>query len=742
MTDTLAQAAVENPARLAAVRDSGLLDQPQEEWFDRLTRLAVKLLGVPVSFISLVDGARDFYVSQSGFGEPLASLRSLEGRTFCHFGLLSEGPLVVDDTTAGEPFASVPTVHSLGVRAYLGIPLNALDGHRLGSFCVIDFQPRHWSATDVNVLTELAQAAANEISLRKVLVAAQSKSELLTQLNMANQRRSEQLEKHRSQVLQLLVDAAPLPTILEAITTGIEAIDPSTLTSILLLDGQGKHLLKGAAPSLPGFYNDAIHGLAIGPGEGSCGTAAATGERVIVEDISTHPYWAPYKALAAQAGLASCWSEPIRDSRQTVLGTFAIYHRHRASPTPQDIALIAQAASLASIAIERKRTEQASRAKSEFLANMSHEIRTPLNAILGLTHLLRRSALDADQADKVGKITTAGRHLLSVINDILDFSKIESGNLELEQRPVELAALAGNMASMLGEAAAAKGIALVVQTGPIPRQVLGDSTRLTQAFLNLASNAVKFTERGSVTLRTVVTQETATTVDVRFEVQDTGIGIAPEVMPRLFQVFQQGDSSTTRRFGGTGLGLTITRLLAERMGGQAGVHSVLGQGSTFWFTARLGKLAASEAGAGKDIASTQPGDAIRRGYAGTWVLVAEDDEINQLVARELLESVGLRVDIAHDGQDAVERMQSPQAGSYALILMDMQMPRLDGLDATRQIRALPGVGQLPIIAMTANAFGEDRARCLEAGMDDFVTKPVEPEVLYGKMLGYLARHAA
>jgi CheY-like chemotaxis protein len=231
-------------------------------------------------------------------------------------------------------------------------------------------------------------------------------------------------------------------------------------------------------------------------------------------------------------------------------------------------------------------------------------------------------------------------------------------------------------------------------------------------------------------------------VDVRFEVQDTGIGIAPEVMPRLFQVFQQGDSSTTRRFGGTGLGLTITRLLAERMGGQAGVHSVPGQGSTFWFTARLGKLAASEAGPGKDIASTQPGDAIRRGYAGTWVLVAEDDEINQLVARELLESVGLRVDIANDGQDAVERMQSPQAGRYALILMDMQMPRLDGLDATRQIRALPGFGQLPIIAMTANAFGEDRARCLEAGMDDFVTKPVEPEVLYGKMLGYLARHAA
>ena len=374
--------------------------------------------------------------------------------------------------------------------------------------------------------------------------------------DISAQKLSQNLEKHRSTVLQFLVDAAPLPAVLEAIVVGIERIDPTALTSILLLASDGRHLLKGAAPSLPAFYNDAIEGLEIGPGRGSCGTAAATGCRVIVDDIATHPYWAPYKALAASAGLASCWSEPILDSRQNVLGTFAIYHRSPSTPTEEDFALIGQASSLASIAIERRRTEMeldryrnhleelvekrsrtihdlnreleqrvrdaenATREKSEFLANMSHEIRSPLNAIIGLTHLIRRSAQDADQIDKLGKIATAGHHLLSVINDILDFSKIESGQLELESNIVELGTLAANITSMLENTARDKGLALKVETFEIPRQVRGDSTRLTQAFLNLATNAVKFTEQGSITLRIRALDDRPDSVLLRFEVTE------------------------------------------------------------------------------------------------------------------------------------------------------------------------------------------------------------------------------
>lgn len=592
--------------------------------------------------------------------------------------------------------------------------------------------------------------------------------------DISAQKLADNLEKHRSQVLQRLVDGAPLGSVLDTIVTGIERIDPTAITSILLLDQDGRHLLTGASPSLPAFYNDAIHGMSIGEGRGSCGTAAATGARVIVEEIATHPYWEDFKALAASAEVASCWSEPIRDSQQRVLGTFAIYHRQPASPDESDFALIGQAASLASIAIERWRTqaelehhrhhleemvdersrtiqglnhqleqrahdaENATREKSELLASMSHEIRSPLNAIIGLTHLMQRTVSDPAHTDKLAKISTAGHHLLSVINDILDFSKIETGNLELEAQPVELRALASNVVSILEGAAQAKGIALRCEPGDIPRHVLGDATRLTQAFLNLANNAVKFTDTGSVTLRIRVLEAQADTVCLRFEVIDTWVGIAPELMSRLFQSFQQADASTTRRYGGTGLGLAITRRLAELMGGTAGADSVPGEGSTFWFSACLKTVVEAEDEAPAEMTVAQSEVLLRRDFAGTRVLLVDDEPFNQLIGQELLEEVGLVVDVAGDGVEAVERMRGPDGGDYALILMDMQMPNLDGPGATRQIRELPNAPQLPILAMTANAFGEDRERCLASGMNDFITKPVDPEILYARILKWLA----
>jgi signal transduction histidine kinase/HPt (histidine-containing phosphotransfer) domain-containing protein len=387
----------------------------------------------------------------------------------------------------------------------------------------------------------------------------------------------------------------------------------------------------------------------------------------------------------------------------------------------------------ADLAASQEAANAANRAKSEFLANMSHEIRTPMNAIIGLAHLALKTDLDHRQRDYLTKVSGAAQSLLRIVNDVLDVSKIEAGQLQLEHIRFNVHTVFDDLISIVGHRLAEKGLELRLDIGAeLPEHLLGDPLRLSQVLLNLANNAVKFTPRGFVAVHAHVLEHVGDDVRVRFAVEDSGIGLTAEQAGRLFRPFVQADSSTTRQFGGTGLGLSISKRLVDLMGGEIGVSSEPGRGSTFWFTVRLKRAPASEQAPLAADAAPPPN------LRGARILLAEDNPINQQVALELLQGAGARVDVATSGRDAVEAVQ---ARDYDAVLMDLQMPLMDGLQATRAIRARPRLRDLPIIAMTASVMSGDRDRCLEAGMTDHISKPVSVDQLLGTLARWLPQRA-
>ena len=396
---------------------------------------------------------------------------------------------------------------------------------------------------------------------------------------------------------------------------------------------------------------------------------------------------------------------------------------------------------------ERKRTEQeiirarsaalaASQAKSEFLANMSHEIRTPMNAILGLTQILERDTLTPDQREILRKINDAGESLLRIINDILDFSKLEAGHLKLDYRPFELQEQLDRIANLLAGEARVKGLDLAIR-GPegLAGVLIGDWLRIKQVIVNLVGNAVKFTEQGRVEVRVIPLQVTERQARLRFEVSDTGIGIAPEVLAGLFRPFTQADAGTTRRFGGTGLGLSISKRLVEQMGGAIGATSAPGMGSTFWFELPFARANTVSAGAAL---TPEPAPAKSRGprLSGLRVLAVDDNRINLFMLERALQLEGAEVHLAADGRQALQTLKTAPHG-FDVVLMDIQMPVLDGLDATRAIRADAELAGLPVIALTAGVLAEEREAARLAGMDDFLAKPLDLEQMVAMLRPFI-----
>ncbi len=551
--------------------------------------------------------------------------------------------------------------------------------------------------------------------------------------------------------MSLITMGTPVGEVLEAIIQAVEEEAPDVACSIYLLNGETKWLHLAAAPSLPPAYRNNVVAAPIGPDVGSCPVAAFRNERVIVEDMQTDPLWAPIKHLVDGTGLCACWSQPIRGAQGEVIGTFAIYRQRIGGPGPDDLTFMETASEMASIAIHRVKAEEelaaardaaeaANRSKSDFLANMSHEIRTPLNGVIGVVAALAQTQLTPAQREMVSLIESSGVTLERLVSDVLDVSKIEAGRLEIETRTFDLRAELDAVVEVFRIKAEEKGLSFPVTRNEAARgDFTGDDVRIKQVFSNLLSNAVKFTAGGEVRVAIDVTDpaEAGQPSILSFEVRDTGVGFDKDAAEHLFQRFSQADTTITRRFGGSGLGLSITRALIEMMDGSIDTESAPGEGSRFRVTLPLTRACSLEDydadRAAQRLVVGAAGaeeDPVLAGLKGLRVLLADDHPINQRVVQLILEPFQVEVTTVENGQQALDAFE---AGSFDLVLMDMQMPVMDGLAATRALRRHeaqdPDRARTAVIMLSANAMRQHRLDAEAAGADLHVPKPVTAQRL-------------